>query len=291
MPNIPFIHSRRTDREDVIRAIERHRGPAIIAALGSDLYQRTRDARAAHGEVRRFDPFELAGVPSDSWSPLAACATWDSALGVAWRFAAVAEGEQRAVEHGEFWVILAEQWLAPLLFAAAAAGDDIQQVLTWAYGHAQRSVEATLRNLIAASQTNQTRADAHAALLSARQFSTHSPRLRASVQAAVQGLLRAYRFTRVQRSAASSDISPGWLLAGANTVYLIGDAKAARLLRPLMAALLEELVCALPDSGRTVLLAEADAPALGSLSPTTRHLAETGSLRSLSVPRSGDRLP
>ena len=249
------------------------------------------DARAKHGEVRRFDPFELAGVPSDSWSPLAACATWGGALDVAWRFAAVGEADQRAIENGEFWVILAEQWLAPLLFAAAAAGDDIQQVPTWAYGHGERTVEATLRNLIAACRTNQTRAHAHAALVSVRQFSTHSPRLRTSVQAAVQALLRAYRFTRVQRSAARSDISAGWLLAGENTVYVIGDAKAARLLRPLMTSLLEELVCALPASGRTVLLTEADAPALGSLRATARHLAETGCLRSLSVPASGARLP
>ena len=289
MPNIPFIHSQRTDRDDVIRAIERHRGPAIIAALGPNLYQRTRDARATHGEVRRFDSFELTGVPGDAWSPLAACATWDGALDVAWRFAAVGDGEQRAVETGEFWVILAEQWLAPLLFAAAAAGENIQQVLTWAYGHGERTVEATLRTLIPGCRTNQARAGANSALLSLRQFAAHSPRLRASVQATNQALLRAYRFTRVQRATARSDISPGWLPAGENTVYLIGDAKAARLLRPLMTALLEELVCALPDSPRTVLLAEADAPALGSLNPTTRHLAETGSLRSLSVPPSRDR--
>ena len=43
------------------------------------------------GEVFVFDPFELSGVPGQTWSPLRERATWDGALEVAWRLAAAGE--------------------------------------------------------------------------------------------------------------------------------------------------------------------------------------------------------
>jgi type IV secretory pathway TraG/TraD family ATPase VirD4 len=54
--------------------------------------------------------------------------------------------------------------------------------------------------------------------------------------------LRAYRFARVLRSAASSQITPELLLDARATLYLIGDAKASKLLRPIFVALLSEIV-------------------------------------------------
>jgi type IV secretion system protein VirD4 len=58
----------------------------------------------------------------------------------------------------------------------------------------------------------------------------------------VQMLLRAYRSPQVQASALSCDITPEQLLAGNNTLYLIGDSHRSKLLRPIFLALLQEIV-------------------------------------------------
>ncbi|MGH2885449.1 MAG: type IV secretory system conjugative DNA transfer family protein, partial [Solirubrobacteraceae bacterium] len=50
------------------------------------------------------------------------------------------------------------------------------------------------------------------------------------------------RFTRVLRSARSCEIEPDRLLDERATLYLIGDAKASKLLRPIFLALLSEIV-------------------------------------------------
>ena len=58
----------------------------------------------------------------------------------------------------------------------------------------------------------------------------------------MQALLRAYRIARVARSAASCEITPSGVLDGRATLYLVGDAKASKLLRPIFLALLSEIV-------------------------------------------------
>ncbi len=94
-------------------------GPAVASSIKTDLLGATLSRRQTLGQALVFDPFELAGVPSHSWSPLRGAATWDGALEVAWRLAAAGELDQRGVEGGDFWAVAAEQRLAPLLYAAA----------------------------------------------------------------------------------------------------------------------------------------------------------------------------
>ncbi len=75
-----------------------------------------------------------------------------------------------------------------------------------------------------------------------RAFEAQADRTRSSIEATAQALLRAYRFTRVARSAHGCEITPERLLGSNATLYLIGDAKASKLLRPLFLALLSEVV-------------------------------------------------
>jgi type IV secretory pathway TraG/TraD family ATPase VirD4 len=75
-----------------------------------------------------------------------------------------------------------------------------------------------------------------------RAFESQADRTRSSIEATAQALLRAYRFTRVARSARSCEITADRLLDQAGTLYLIGDAKASKLLRPIFLALLSEVV-------------------------------------------------
>jgi type IV secretion system protein VirD4 len=217
-------------------------GPAIASSIKTDLLAATLARRESLGRVFVFDPFALAGVPSHTWSPLRAARSWDGALEVAWRLAAAGELDQRGVEGGDFWGIAAEQRLAPLLYAAAATGAGIDTVVRWAYGQGVRDLHQALAQLAGDARDEAELDGAGAAYDAVQAFEAQADRTRSSIEATAQALLRAYRFTRVVRSAAGCEITADRLLDERATLFLIGDAKASRLLRPLFLALLSEVV-------------------------------------------------
>jgi type IV secretion system protein VirD4 len=225
-----------------IPALLEWEGPAIASSIKTDLLGATIARRRSLGEVLVFDPFGLVGVESHTWSPLRGSSTWDGALEVAWRLAAAGELDQRGVEGGDFWAIAAEQRLAPLLYTAARTGGGIERVVRWTYGQGARELDAALERLAQRALSEAERADARAAYDAVRAFEAQADRTRSSIEATAQALLRAYRFTRVARSAAGCEITAQRLLEQPSTLYLIGDAKASKLLRPIFLALLSEVI-------------------------------------------------
>jgi type IV secretion system protein VirD4 len=218
-------------------------GPTVACSIKTDLLAATVARRRALGEVLVFDPFELApGTNSHTWSPLHGADTWDGALEVAWRLASAGEVDRRGVEGGDFWAAAAEQRLAPLLYTAAASGAGMEGVVRWVYGQGTRELHEALMRITGEAGDDTRLADAHAAYDAVKAFEAQADRTRTSIEATAQTLLRAYRFQRVMRSARSSEITADRLLDGAATLYLIGDAKASKLLRPLFLALLGEVV-------------------------------------------------
>ena len=217
-------------------------GPAVASSIKTDLLAATLARRQEIGPVFVFDPFALAGTRSHTWSPLRGAHSWDGALEVAWRLAAAGELDQRGVEGGDFWAIAAEQRLAPLLFTAAVTGAGMDTVVRWVYGQGTRELHEAVRRLGESSPEPSRIADAHAAYDALRAFESQADRTRSSIEATAQALLRAYRFTRVAGSARSCEIAPDPLLDESATLYLIGDAKASKLLRPIFLALLSEIV-------------------------------------------------
>jgi type IV secretion system protein VirD4 len=217
-------------------------GPAVASSIKTDLLSATERRRRALGELFVFDPFELTGASASTWSPLHGARTWDGALEVAWRLASAGELDQRGVEGGDFWAIAAEQRLAPLLYTAAVSGAGMDAVVRWTYGQGVRDLDRTLMELTGSATDEAELAGAHAAYDAVRAFEAQADRTRSSIEATAQALLRAYRFERVRRSARSSEIEPDRLLNGQSTLYLIGDAKASKLLRPIFLALLSEIV-------------------------------------------------
>ncbi len=217
-------------------------GPAVASSIKTDLLGATQRRRRQLGEAFVFDPFELSGAPGQTWSPLRKAASWDGALEVAWRLAAAGELDQHGVEGGDFWAVAAEQRLAPLLYVAARSGDGIDQVVAWVYGQGRRRLDSALDSLLAAAASEREQLDARAAYDALRAFDAQADRTRTSIEATAQALLRAYRFTRVAHSAAGCEITPERLLSSSATLYLIGDAKASKLLRPIFLALLSEVV-------------------------------------------------
>ncbi len=225
-----------------IPALLEWNGPAVASSIKTDLLSATQARREALGEVLVFDPFGLAQTRSHTWSPLHSATTWDGALEVAWRLASAGELDRRGVEGGDFWAVAAEQRLAPLLYTAAAGGAGMDSVVRWVNGQGARELDETLARITGAAQDEVALAGAHAAYDAVRAFETQADRTRTSIEATAQALLRAYRFQRVLRSAASSEITADRVLDEAATLYLIGDAKASKLLRPLFLALLGEVV-------------------------------------------------
>ena len=208
-------------------------GPAVASSIKTDLLSATIARRRALGEVFVFDPFGLSGVRAHTWSPLEGADTWDGALEVAWRLASAGELDRRSVEGGDFWAVAAEQRLAPLLYAAAVSGAGMDSVVRWIHGQGIRELDQAL---LCAGEGG------HAAYDAVRAFEAQADRTRTSIEATAQTLLRAYRFGRVVRSAQSSEITADRLLDATATLYLIGDAKASKLLRPIFLALLGEVV-------------------------------------------------
>jgi type IV secretion system protein VirD4 len=217
-------------------------GPAVASSIKTDLLAVTFARRRSLGSVFVFDPFALSGTASQTWSPLTAASTWDGALEVAWRLASAGELDQRGVEGGDFWGVAAEQRLAPLLYTAARTGAGIEALVRWTYGQGARELDEALARLAGESRDDAELADAHAAYDAVRAFEAQADRTRSSIEATAQALLRAYRFARVARSARSCEITADRVLDEAATLYLIGDAKASKLLRPLFLALLGEIV-------------------------------------------------
>ncbi len=225
-----------------VPALLEWRGPAVASSIKTDLVAVTLERRRRLGRVFVFDPFALSGLESDTWSPLNGAHTWDGALEVAWRLASAAELDQKSVEGGDFWAVAAEQRLAPLLYVAARCGAGIDSLVRWAYGQASRELDEALARIAGEAPDEAALADAHAAYDSVRAFEAQADRTRSSIEATAQALLRAYRFTRVARSARSCEITADRLLDDEATLYLIGDAKSSKLLRPIFLALLSEVV-------------------------------------------------
>jgi type IV secretion system protein VirD4 len=225
-----------------VPALLEWQGPAVASSIKTDLLGVTAARRRRLGTVFVFDPFELAGEHSDTWSPIRGAATWDGALEVAWRLAAAGEVDQRGVDGSDFWAIAAEQRLAPLLYVAARTGAGIDSVVRWAYGQGSRELHEALARATGEAADDAELTDAHAAYDAVRAFESQADRTRSSIEATTQALLRAYRFARVARSARSCEITADRLLDEQATLYLIGDAKASKLLRPIFLALLTEVI-------------------------------------------------
>ena len=217
-------------------------GPAIVVSIKPDLLDATMTARADRGEVLVYDPFDLWRGRSHTWSPLASSATWNGALETAQRMAGAGETDMSSVKGGGFWSKAAEQRMAPLLYAACRSRRTMADVVSWVYGAGGADLDRLMHELTDRSRDSLERADAQHALDAHLAFAALAGETKGGIESAAQILMSAYRSPTVVRSASGAEITGERLLAGANTVYLISDARRSKLLRPLLIALLAELL-------------------------------------------------
>ena len=217
-------------------------GPAIVVSIKPDLLDATITTRSERGQVLVFDPFALWDQPGHTWSPLASARTWNGALETAQRMASAGEIDTGSVKGGSFWSQAAEQRLAPLLYAAARTGRGMGDVVQWVYGQGGAELDRLMHQLIDQSRGANERADAQHAYDAHLAFTQLAGETRGSIEGTAQILLSAYRSPTVVRSADGNQITAQRLLEGANTVYLISDSRRSKLLRPILIALLTELL-------------------------------------------------
>ena len=209
-------------------------GPVLATSVKGDLTHDTLAARAQQGDVRLFDPTGATGLPSASWSPVAASASWEGARRTAAMLMGIGERGGHSPDEA-FWRPAAARYLAPLLLAACHERATMGEVLSWiATTEQERPREALEASGLAG---------AGAALDALLSVWDADDRFRSSVLQTAATALDAWQEPRIAAATATAGaIDADWLLRGRNTLYLTAPAHDQRRLRGLFTALIADVV-------------------------------------------------
>lgn len=209
-------------------------GPIIATSVKTDLVRDTLVWRERQGDVWIYDPTASTGLPGATWSPLAACDSWQGAQRVASWLAATVKESGGGLTDGDFWYASAAKLLSPLLLAAAYDGYSMADVVRWVDTQEQDEPRAALERCGVVEALNA----AHASW-------NRDPRQRSSVYTTAETVLAAYADPSVAASARSSEIDADRLLDGGNhTLYLCAPSDEQARLRPLFTSLLQTMLSA-----------------------------------------------
>lgn len=204
----------------VIPWLLEHDGPAIVTSTKLDVVEATAAARRKRGTVWVWDPF---GAESATWSPLRGCEQWSYSLAQAqWIADASGDGDS---EIAAYWRGEAAKLLAPLLHAAALDSVAMTEVLNWIDS---QELERPSQVLSDAGRDAARRQLAAVAAL--------DPRNRGTTYMSAGSLLAAYRYPELERPGPEIEIS-NLFNGGPNTLYIVANARAQRLLAPLVVGL------------------------------------------------------
>jgi type IV secretion system protein VirD4 len=242
-------------------------GPVVATSMSADLILDTLDRRHELGTVWVYDPTASTTLPRSGWTPLAQARSWAEALRVATSLVSAAEAGRRAGEQ-EGWRPDVSSLLAPLLYAAANSNRVMSDVVRWVQRQERDQVLAALEE-----------AGEPAAGDAIEGVWRLDDRQRSEIYMAAQYVLAAYGDPLVAESARFSHLTADKLLdGGAHTAYLTAPAHELERLRPLFAALLQEIVTAVYE--RVVATGQ---PLVPPLLLVLDQAAEMGALRALDV--------
>ncbi len=221
-------------------------GPVIATSVKTDLLRDTIAARRKRGEVFVYDPTNTTRYAGATWSPLAYCSDWRGAQRTASWLTEAARAEGSGLDDSEFWYQAAAKLLAPLLYAAAATGGTISDVVRWVDTCDESDVRTAL-----------IQANDPAALQAAVATWNREERAKSSVYTTAETVLAAYADPVVAASAESHRITPERLLdGGAHTLYVVAPSHEQRRLRPLFQTLIASILAAAyeraSDSGGSI---------------------------------------
>jgi type IV secretion system protein VirD4 len=207
-------------------------GPVIATSVKTDLLRDTLAARRQRGEVLVYDPTGSTSYVGATWSPLAYCTDWRGAQRTASWLTEAARAEGSGLEDSEFWYQAAAKLLAPLLYAAAATGGTIGDVVRWVDIQDESDVRTAL-----------IQANDPAALQAAAATWNREERAKSSVYTTAETVLAAYADPVVAASAESHRITPERLLDGrAHTLYVVAPSHEQRRLRPLFQTVIASIL-------------------------------------------------
>ncbi len=219
-----------------IPAVVEWDGPVVATSVKTDLVRDTIAARTTRGPTWVYDPTGSTGLPTTTWSPLAACTTWQGARRTA---AWLCAGARTTIGGGDedFWYAAATKLLAPYLFAAANAGRDVSRLVQWIDAQEEDEVASVL-------------APHPDALAAAWASWNRDERTRSSVFTTAEMVLEAFADPAVRRSAATSEVDPARLLGGGSaTLYVCAPGHEQERLRPVFATLLHTVITAAYEAG------------------------------------------
>jgi type IV secretion system protein VirD4 len=200
-----------------------HDGPALVLSTKRDIYDATAPYRRSLGRVWVYDPF--GDRASAGFTPLVPARTWAGAIRAGEALASAAHPDSSNAAN-EFWDKEAASMLAPLLHAAATAGENMSELVRWLDARDFSGAITVLKGTGAAAAADQLEG-----------VSRRDERNRETTVMSALNLLRAYRYPQLA-AAARSDLTPEAFLDGrANTIYVVAAGHDQEALRPVILAL------------------------------------------------------
>lgn len=211
-------------------------GPVVSSSTKPEVLKATVPSRSQRGECLLFDPTGSVdpppGVRRIRWSPVPACAEWDGALLMA---RALVETTKPAAEpagatESNHWQERAGALLAPLLHAAATAGEPLPTVLAWV----DRRQPATALRILDEAQ-----AVVAADLLAG--ITTGDGREQSGIWSTASGVLSGYRGDAARASTVDPDFEARAFCRTASTLYICAPGQQQALVAPMVVGLLREV--------------------------------------------------
>ena len=209
-----------------------HHGPALVLSTKRDIYDATAPYRRGLGRVWVYDPF--GDRRSAGFTPLVPARSWPGAIRAGEALASAAHPDSSNAAN-EFWDKEAASMLAPLLHAAATAGESMSELVRWLDARDFTDAISCLKGAGASAAADQLEG-----------VSRRDERNRETTVMSALNLLRAYRYPQVAARAVG-DLTPERFLDGnANTIYVVAaghDQDALRLvILALVAAMYEAAI-------------------------------------------------
>ncbi|MFI6133746.1 type IV secretory system conjugative DNA transfer family protein [Micromonospora sp. NPDC051141] len=254
-------------------------GPALVTSVRTDVLSATIRKRRAMGEVSVFEPAErlVRGSAVKKWNPLDDCRTWEGAIVAARSLTESSRVSGRSgVRDGQYWYTSATQLLQSLMYAAAATGKGMADVVRWVRSMERAEVTARLHvapepvEPLAAFTGIQSLADV----------------TMASVYGVAATLLSAYDSVAVQRNSETDFVVADFFDGRANTLYLCAPPEDQELLAPIFTALIRRVIA---EAYRRQAVGETVLPLL-LLLDEAGNIATIESLDGLATTAAGTRI-
>lgn len=212
-------------------------GPVVSTSTKPDVLLATGPARSRFGTVWAFDPTGLADLPDGvlrlRWSPLDAAGEW----GAARRTASAMVGASPAAKgtrHESHWTSRAAALLGPLLYAAALAGSDLDDVVSWVLTGDTDNPASILSR--AAELGDPDAALARQVLAGVERAADQE---RQSIWSATADVIDVYTTTDALEAARRPNWDPHAFVRSGDTVYITAPAEHQASVAPLVVALIE----------------------------------------------------